>query len=318
MQSNLRAIDKKLINTLSMISLLIISLISNNLSAQSTATIYTPNGTSVTALILTEFTQSQIASINAQAAIEFPNAQIIDDASNKYNCHAYAWYLSECISCTKYWINTPEEDKYWTDESYLEVASCLGSKISYASDDHSAVKSVVTGKFDSKWGQYPLMRHDPTYTPYNSTNLKYYLLNLPVIGPSSLCMEQKTYTIQNVPAGATVSWTASPISSFSVISGSGTSFSTGAKNSTTLGAGSIVAHINGGCSTTSFGISVMLGGIQTFSNQTWNTNQTITDCKVTLTNITVQGSANVEINTGSELIINGTFNAPVGTTLNFE
>ncbi|MFD1616358.1 T9SS type A sorting domain-containing protein [Gelatiniphilus marinus] len=170
MQKNIKLINRILLKTS------LILFICGSIYAQNTAVVYTPNGTAVTVYNFTEFTQSHIAYLNNQAAALYPNATIISDASNKYNCHAYAWYLTECSGCPNYWMNTPGDDAYWNDNSYVEVFDAgLAEKISYASDDHSAVMSSVAGKYDSKWGQYPVMRHSPTYTPYNSSNLKYYV-----------------------------------------------------------------------------------------------------------------------------------------------
>lgn len=45
----------------------------------------------------------------------------INEATYKYNCHGYAWNVSEGGS--KVWIDTPDDDKYWDDCSYLEVTN---------------------------------------------------------------------------------------------------------------------------------------------------------------------------------------------------
>lgn len=69
----------------------------------------------------------------------------------------------------------------------------------------------------------------------------------------------------------------------------------------------------------SFTSSTVTTGIQaSYNNETWTTNRTITSCKVILTDVTIQNNADVEIETGIELIINGPFNAVTGTTLLFE
>ena len=50
------------------------------------------------------------------------------------------------------------------------------AKISYPAGDHSATRSGVAGKHDSKWGATPLMRHDPGYAPsiYNPSVRTFY------------------------------------------------------------------------------------------------------------------------------------------------
>ena len=223
---------------------------STALFAQTTATVYTPNGTAVTCLVLSEFSASTIAALNAEAAFYFPSAQIIADASARYNCHAYAWYLGgglECFSCPKYWMNSPGDDTYWNDCSYVEVFNASeAQKISYASDDHSAIRSSVAGKYDSKWGSWPAMRHDPTYTPYNSTNLKYYA-RLAVAGPHTVCTTNKTFTVpNNSSAVASVTWTHS--SNLTYVSGQGTkSYTVKAVASPSTPFGWVKATITGSC-----------------------------------------------------------------------
>jgi|GEM_PF-1954416 len=179
----------------------------STLSFSQTTTINTPNGTPVSVFTRTEFTQSQIASTNATALAAFPGTTIVSNSSKTYNCHAYAWYLTECASCPKYWMNTPQDDKYWLDCSYVEVPVAQAQKISYPNGDHSAVKSVVSGKFDSKWGEWPVMRHDPTDTPYNATGLKYYAKPA-ISGPTTICTTGSFNVI--IPSGAVATWSISP------------------------------------------------------------------------------------------------------------
>ena len=91
------------------------------------------------------------------------------------------------------------------------------------SGDHSAVPSkTVSGKYESKWGNGPLMRHDPTYGPssYNMNNRKYYKKAISFIVPTSVCRNQNfTVTLNYIPAGSTVTWTCS--SNLTKVSSSG-------------------------------------------------------------------------------------------------
>ena len=220
-------------------------LLAKNSFAQSTTTVYTPNGSPVTVLVLAEMSQSQISATNAQAAAAFPNATIISNSSSKYNCHAYAWYMTECPGCPPYWMNTPGDDKYWQDCSYIEVSAAQAQKISYASDDHSAVKSVVSGKYESKWGAWPVMRHSPTDTPYNSTNLKYYL-KPSISGPSSIC-STASFNV-TAPTGSNIGWTVTP-SNAGTFSGGSSSTKTFTRSSNFSGPAIITATLSavGGC-----------------------------------------------------------------------
>jgi hypothetical protein len=76
------------------------------------------------------------------------------------------------------WINTPGDDTYWQDGSYIPAAITGGQKVSYANGDHSAI-ALSASLYESKWGDYPLMRHAPGDAPYNSSVLNGYQLANP-------------------------------------------------------------------------------------------------------------------------------------------
>lgn len=154
--------------------------------ADYSCTTTTPRGTTVSAIcVTTELTASQIAQRNSYVDAAYPSATRETNASRKYNCHSYAWYSQ---STSNYrWINTPQDDKYWTDGSYRRVActACIhtppssapnGSKVSYVYSDHSAIK-VSSTHFRSKWGDYPRMYHPWSYSPYNDSYLNFYVRN---------------------------------------------------------------------------------------------------------------------------------------------
>ncbi len=216
-------------------------------SAQTPTTVHTPNGTVVAALVIPELSSQQIQQINDEATLFYPNATILADASSTYNCHGFAWHLSEGNTNTV-WINTPVDDAYWNDDNFIEVCNINNaSTVSYANDDHSAIKSIITGKYDSKWGNYPLLRHAPEYVPYVSTNRKYYTRTPPINGSSIVCSTISTYTIENL-VGSTVSWSKS--SNLTYVSGQNTtSYTVKANSSTTSGWGWVEAAINTGCGT---------------------------------------------------------------------
>lgn len=111
-----------------------------------------------------------------------------------YNCHSYAWY-SQTTSNNR-WINqyyfntstgqyttTANLSKYWTDGSYSLITSVSGtsipssvangSKVFYATGDHSAIKTSST-QFTSKWGAAGLYTHSPGHAPYDTTTIRYY------------------------------------------------------------------------------------------------------------------------------------------------
>ena len=176
-------------------------------SAQSQST---PNGTVLTYVVYpAEATPSEIAAANNYVAVNYPNATRLTNASATYNCHGYAWHMTESGSAV--WINTPSDDQYWQDGSYRETSQACHTKVSYASDDHSAVATTTSGVFTSKWGSLPTMLHAYNYCPYNSSNLKYYERNHTMSGATNFCTTPGTYSI--TPAlspSASISWTTSP------------------------------------------------------------------------------------------------------------
>jgi len=143
-------------------------------NAQSYTYIYTPNDSPVYVDIKPELSPEQIADYTLECYTLWPNAEILAPSSRTYNCHSYAWYMIEggTIIC---WMPYPGE--YWEDESYEETTEEEAVKIFYAvgPGGHSAVKSAThPGKYESKWGELPLMRHSPEYGPYDAQYRIYY------------------------------------------------------------------------------------------------------------------------------------------------
>ena len=153
-----------------------------NVSTTSTATaitIYTKYGNPVDALNISEMSSQEIAESNSYAISHYPNATFISNASATYNCHSYAWNISDGGS--RCWINAAKKltydnlMKYWTNDYYGQTSNeNNGTKIFYYKSDHSAIKSSVAGMYESKWGRLPLMRHAPNYGPYNNMDTRYY------------------------------------------------------------------------------------------------------------------------------------------------
>jgi hypothetical protein len=188
-------------------------------SALYSVTVYTCRGGSIAAYDLPEFTPVQIAACNAQLISELgylgiTSADIIANSSNKYNCHAYAWHLKEGNS-NQVWIErgTGGSDEsnlstYWDSSvgCFVQVSSeASADKIYYYTGDHSAVKSSVSGKYESKWGQFPVVRHYPTSVPYESPgNRRYYRRVTPTISGPNYFNTSGTFTIYDLPSGANV------------------------------------------------------------------------------------------------------------------
>ncbi|MDE5810266.1 MAG: hypothetical protein K2H59_08320 [Muribaculaceae bacterium] len=109
---------------------------------------------------------------------KYSNAVVLEQGTCTYNCHGYAWWVSE--GGEKYWINNTLGDEsenlsnFFNDGTYTITKSpAPGDKVYYKYGDHSAV--VYSGDIViSKWGPGALVRHRVNECPYNSTELVYY------------------------------------------------------------------------------------------------------------------------------------------------
>ncbi|MBE6263628.1 MAG: hypothetical protein E7104_06695 [Prevotella sp.] len=160
-----------------------------NSFAQTYTKIYTKGGQAINVSIRKNYEPDDIQRINEYYSSTFPNATFLDDASKEYNCHSYAWNISDGGSL-KCWINQdfmgePNLAKYWTDDYYSETTEQNAVKVFYynKASDHSAIVSpTVAGMYESKWGAAPLMRHAPNYGPYPYMNQrKYYCHIVPYV-----------------------------------------------------------------------------------------------------------------------------------------
>ena len=144
------------------------------------STIYTKGGKAVEVFFCSDMDSISKVQYNAEYQKEFPNATILASSTAKYNCHSYAWNLSDG-GTTVCWINTlttsdsPNVSNYWTDGYYYETTEANAKKIHYYKSDHSAIVSAtVPGMYESKWGAMPLMRHAPNYGPYMNMDKRNY------------------------------------------------------------------------------------------------------------------------------------------------
>jgi hypothetical protein len=159
-------------------------------------TIYTPNETPIIAqkLIAGEFSEWEKQEIK-NYCLNYYDYRIvfISEATRSYNCHAYAWYITE--GGDKVWINTPDDDLFWNDGSYILSSSSVGTKVSFPSDDHSAITTNLQGVYESKWGSAPVFRHTKDDCPYNSTGgLNFYQCNYTTIFANRLVSSNITVT----------------------------------------------------------------------------------------------------------------------------
>ncbi|MBR5610293.1 MAG: hypothetical protein IKW65_02065 [Bacteroidales bacterium] len=146
--------------------------------------VYTKGGQYIEIINRGELTDADLLTRQQYLVRIYPNAIILSEASDMYNGHGYAWHMSDGGS--ECWINSvtmSEPDimngnirKYWTNDYYWQTyAPEFAQKILYvsasASDCHTAVRSSVAGKYESKWGGLPLVRHEPNYCPYIGSKL---------------------------------------------------------------------------------------------------------------------------------------------------
>ncbi len=148
------------------------------------ATVYTPNGSEVEVLIdKRTMSQTDINNCNSNGNKKVPQATLIADSTNKYNCHSYAWYQQSTDK--PYWMNDPS--KYYTDGSYYRTYTPkINDRICYFDksgnnlhsgiiiDKYSGVSNSVCGDADmykvvSKWGAWGLYEHRGDQCPYTSS-----------------------------------------------------------------------------------------------------------------------------------------------------
>jgi hypothetical protein len=203
-----------------------------NTSAQTGTYIYTPRNSSFIAWTsIPEMSDDDKSDWSDYVVYYYPSATEINapSATNSYNCHGFAWHVSEGGS--NVWIGlagydaNPNivEDIYWNDQSYIETTEPYASKISYNADNHSAIQTSTQGIYRSKWGNGPLMQHARNYGPaeYQMSTRKYYRLNLGITGSTSLlCSGQRTVSSNSAISGSTYSWSNS--AGLNYVSGAGT------------------------------------------------------------------------------------------------
>ncbi len=136
----------------------------------------TPNGVPIPASAL--FVYSSVKYSDAQLQSEQNNIQngvygssclILSGYSRNYNCHGYAWHVSTggaqtCIDQVSGGGVTPYVAG--ANPSYIQTSynSTIGKQRIRYSGDHSAV-TTYDGKFISKWGPGPLVKHNALDVP---------------------------------------------------------------------------------------------------------------------------------------------------------
>lgn len=169
----------------------------------------------------------EIANITYQFENQYPQADVIGQASRKYNCHSYAWY--EQSTSNQFWLNSlaPNYElqlqRFWTDDYYYITSEDNAEKVFYVSGDHSAIP-LSTSLYISKWGTAPLMEHAPFYCPYISTDRHYYKhrsflpynITSSVVGDNPITINTvHNYSLPHYYHGMDVTCSAEPLSGVS-------------------------------------------------------------------------------------------------------
>jgi len=238
-----------------LISISILIVYISTAQTYSDVTIVTPNQTTVQARSLSsdDLTTTQ-KNDSKNFWLNCYNNEIIykSEATYKYNCHAFAWYVSE--GGNQLWINSPNDDKYWEDASYIETTTQSGaSKVSYGGPcdqnwttcfgtnytnpcDHSAITTTSNDYFISKWGSAPRFEHHKDDCPYSVEDLHYYA-PFSVTNPDYVCYgNNATFTTPDYE-NCTFTWTYDT-NLLNYVAGQGTkTFKVTPKNSTSAGMG---------------------------------------------------------------------------------
>ncbi len=146
------------------------------MTRSSSVTIHTFFKQSLTGFDLDEMSNTEIITRTNAAVTLHPNAILRGAATNKYNCHSYAWYNSSLTNDV--WINATYNNsfqlsKFWTNDLYVSCAQSSAEIVYYSNGDHSAIV-LPNGKYLSKWGPGPLMEHEYYDCPYDYSSLQYY------------------------------------------------------------------------------------------------------------------------------------------------
>jgi hypothetical protein len=176
--------------------------------------IYTPKGTLVSDTYRFEgidcsFSSDELDDLADNIYNTYNGAILIAPPSLRYNCHGYAWNVSE--GGDQVWIGfstQTAEDVYWTDGSYIQTTESDATKVSYTYGNHSAIRLNSTW-YQSKWGNTALVQHHPNDVPpvYNASQGMTFYKRAPmhISGPTVPC-GTSTYVLENLFTGCTVQW----------------------------------------------------------------------------------------------------------------
>ena len=154
-----------------------------------------PRKRSLDFVIFTESSIFELNQLDQAATTNYPNAQVLDNSTHRYNGHSYAWHNSSTDNT--FWLDKIDSlgveqlSKYWTPGNVGGSFNCYESCnditqikiVYYPNGDHSAV-FLSSNEYVSKWSDGPLMEHAPSYCPYISTSRQYFKPKITVGGKS--------------------------------------------------------------------------------------------------------------------------------------
>ena len=171
------------------------------------------------------YSSSEIQSIRAYFQHYYPNAIILSDPTYSYNCHAYAWWMSE--GGNERWMDNPST--YIVDGSYIQVDCPLDipHKVAYYNGsiiEHSAVYTAEADtRLVSKWGPSCLMKHSVLDCPYSTSDIRDYRLKWEISGDSLVDLQltpngqaspaTAIYSVSDFPSTCSIEWSVSGLAS---------------------------------------------------------------------------------------------------------
>ena len=101
-------------------------------------TIYTPNGSTVLACqSLDELSSSEKAELRNNALLNYRNITILDNPTLSYNCHGYAWSMTDGGPTCWLGDDGGNLSQYWGDGSFYETDLQHAERIVYDYQAHS-------------------------------------------------------------------------------------------------------------------------------------------------------------------------------------
>ena len=255
--------------------------------------VYTCKGAPILAAIARrEITSQELADTDrkifdgAYSYLGIKRSDIVKEATAYYNCHAYAWHLTEG-NTNKVWIRNHAYlynslDPYWSGSSACFVPCNVteAEKIYYYyNGQHSAVKSSVSGKYDSKWGNWYVIRHKLDSVPYPLYSYRNYFAKPTISGPGMVCNNGEQFNFFPSSLGNAITWTVDGPFSFHQTN----------SQTTATGTSPTVYRTVAGSGN---------GVLKAYYNGNEVVKKTITPCEIIFGSTTICGTSNYTLNFG--------------------